>query len=147
MLFMGQRKNRSSRKTVPVPIQCIKCRLSRYNAPIIAFTYCVTKFFGGSLGALGYRTDQPGLIVDSEGTRSIDEVRACLKRMAIPLNSCATFATQGVVTVEYKDDLHNRVKIGVCHTISSNQTTENGIGVSCAVDVDVASEDTTGHSD
>jgi len=49
--------------------------------------------------------------------------------------------------VEYKDDLHHRVKVGVCHTIGDNQTTENCVGVSRAVDVDVASWGTTNRSD
>ena len=147
MLFIGQRKNRSSLKTAPVPILCIKRRLSRDNTPIIAFTYCINKFFGGSLGTHGYRTDQPGLIVDREGTGGIDEILACLERMVVPLNSYTTFATQGVLIIEYKDDLDNGVKIGVCHTIGDHQTTENSVGVPRPVDMDVASKGTTGHSD
>ena len=99
------------------------------------------------MGAHGSHTDQPGLIVDLEGTRSIDEVLACLERMVIPLNSRTTFTTQGVVIVEYKDDLHHGVKIGVCYTIGEAQTTENCVGVPRAVDVDVAYVATTSHSD
>ena len=133
--------------TNQVPIPCTGCGLSRYNTPIIALTHCMPKSFGGSLGTYGSRTDQPGLIVDPKRTRSIDEVLACLERMAIPLNSCATFTTQGVVIIEYKDDLYHGVKIGVCHIIGGKQTTENGVGVSCVVNVDFPSEGMTGHSD
>ena len=148
MLFMGQRKNGSNPIATPVPIPCSNRRLSRYNAPVIAFTYCVTKFFWGSTGNRGSRMDQPGLVVDLEGTSSIDEILACLEKIVIPLNSCTTFfSAQGVVIVEYKDDLHHGVKVGVCHTIGGNQTTENGISVSRAVDVDVTSMGTTRHSD
>ena len=147
MLLMGQRKNRSNRKTAPKPILRTNCRLSRYNAPVVAFTYCIDKYFGEGTGDHGSRTGQPGLIVDPKGTGSVDEVLACLESMVIPLNSCTTFTTQGVVVVEIEDDLHHGVKIGVCHTIGGKQTTEKGVGVSCVVDVDIASEGMTGHSD
>ena len=140
MLFMGQRKNRSDPKTGPVSIGFIKCMLSRYNTPVIAFTYRINKTLGGH----GSRMEQQRLIVDPERTGSIDEVLARLERMVIPLNSCTTFATQGVIIVEYKGDLHHRVKVGVCHTIGGKQTSENGVDVSRAVDIDVASEGTTG---
>ena len=96
ILFMCQRKNRSI--TIPVPMRCSRCRIYRDNAPVIVFTYCVTKFFRGSTGDHGSRTDQPGLIVDLEGTSSIDDILACLEKIVIPLNSCTTFfSTQGVV--------------------------------------------------
>ena len=62
--------------------------------------------------------------------------------MVIPLNSCTTLIKHCVVIVEYKDDLHHGVKIGVCHTIVDHQTTDNCAGVFCTVDVDIASAGT-----
>jgi len=134
-----------SRKPVLVPIFCHKCRLPRYNTPAIALTYCLTKSFGGGLGSHGFTTDQPGLVIYREGAGSIDKVVSYLKGMVIPLCACAIFIKQCVVFVEFNDNLHHRVEIGVCHTIGDNKTTGDGVGVSRVVDVDIASGGTTRH--
>jgi len=75
----------SSLKTVPVPIFYANCRLSRCNTSVITLMYRISKSFGRGLDSYGSRTDQPMLIVDNEGTRSIDEVLPSLKRAAVLL--------------------------------------------------------------
>jgi len=134
-----------SRIPAPEPIFCHRCIIPRYNTPEIALTYCVTKSFRGVLGSHGFSTDQPGLIIDREGAGRIDKVVPYLKGMVIPRYTCAIFIKQCVVIVEFNDNLHHGVEIGICHTIGDRQTTEDSVGVSRAVDVDIASGSTIRH--
>jgi len=134
-----------SRKPVPEPILSRKYRLTHYNTPEIALTYCVTKSFGGGLGSHGFTTGQPGLVIDREGAGSIDKVVPYLKGMVISRYACTIFSTQGVVIVEFNDNLHHRVEIGICHTIGDTQTTEDSVGVSRVVDVEIAYGSTIRH--
>ena len=128
--------------STPKLMRRINATSFRYNTSAIALTYCITKCCSRNPNRHLSRTDQPRLIVGHEGIGSSDELLPWLKRIVISLNNCATFTTQGVVVVKYKDDLHHEAKIGVCYTIGEAQTTENCADVFCTVDVDIASEGT-----